>query len=233
MSNIEKTENIHANHRERVRSKVVKYGMQQFHDHEVLELLLFYAIPRVDTNPLAHALLERFGSIDRLFSASIHELVAVPGVGEKVAVLLKTVFEVHNRINRAVPDNMIFKTFDDVGQYFAKQYHGCDTEKALLLLMDKRGGFKRLVDVSDGDDSCAPLRVRDIMTQALSESASVVALAHNHPSGVLVPSYDDKCVTAELENVLLSLQMRFIDHFIVYGDSYIGVKQYQNAFQKQ
>ena len=135
----------HKMHRSRMRERIISSGSENLCDHELLEVLLYYSIPRKDTNALAHALIDHFGSIDKLFRASETELVSVPGIGEYSAVLLKTVFELHSRLNTASAKDKVFGTFEEIGEYFVKLFAGCDVEKCVLILFDKKGRIDRKV----------------------------------------------------------------------------------------
>lgn len=130
--------NPHTRHRERMRARFLDAGAEILQDHELLEMLLYYAIPRRDTNPIAHRLIERFGRLDKLFAASAAELMQVDGIGENAAVLLKTVFECHRRISSACDPNEMFHSFEQIGDYLVKLYTGVETERLMLLLLDKK-----------------------------------------------------------------------------------------------
>ena len=218
--------NPHEKHRSRVRTRVTEYGAATLCDHELLELLLYYAIPRRDTNTLAHTLLDRFGSLDKLFGASVPELTQVPGVGEYTAVLIAAVFECCKRLNRGSSAGRTFHTFEQIGDYLLTLYAGCETEKLTLLLFDKKGRIDRTVVISEGTAELAPVKTKKIVGCAVSTSAVSAALAHNHPSGALAPSYEDKSVTVEVDDLLCSLNIRLIDHYIIADGRYIGVKRH-------
>lgn len=219
----------HALHRSRMRERFLSAGAENLQDHELLELLLYYAIPRRDTNPVAHELLARFGSLDKLFSASVAELTQVGGIGENAAVLIKTVFECHRRINTACDPNETFHSFEQIGEYLVKLYTGVETERLMLILFDKKGRIDRSVVISEGTQELAPVKTKKIVASAVSSSAVYAALVHNHPSGTLAASYEDKSVTLEVGELLGSLDIRLIDHYIIADGNYIGVKH--NCFE--
>ena len=123
----------HALHRTRMRTRFLQAGAETFADHELLELLLYYAIPRRDTNATAHALLEHFGSFDKLFAASVAELTQVGGIGENAAVLLKTVFECYRRLTVLPENETVFHTFEQIGDYLVKLYAGVQTNIRLTV----------------------------------------------------------------------------------------------------
>lgn len=221
--------NPHTRHRERMRTRFLDAGAEILQDHELLEMLLYHAIPRRDTNPIAHRLIERFGRLDKLFAASAAELMQVDGIGENAAVLLKTVFECHRRISSACDPNETFHSFEQIGDYLVKLYTGVETERLMLLLLDKKGRIDRSVVISDGTDDLAPVKTKKIVASAVSSSAAYAVLAHNHPSGTLAASYEDKSMTVEVGELLGSLAVRLIDHYIIADGKYIGIKR--NCFE--
>lgn len=217
---------LHNLHRSRMRAKICTYGTGMLCDHELLEILLFYAIPRRDTNALAHRLLERFCSLDKLFQASIPELQHVCGIGENAAVLMKAVFELHLRLNRSAAEPPVLQTFDEIGSYLLKLYANCDTERLMLFLFDKQGHIERKDVIAEGTAELAAVNMKKILACSVSASAVSAVLAHNHPSGMLQPSYEDKRLTLEVDELLRSLDIRLIDHFILTRDRYLGIKRH-------
>ena len=217
--------NLHQGHRSRMREKLMASNAQQtLCDHELLEILLYYAIPQKDTNPLAHELLAYFGSLDKLFQANTAELMQIGGVGERTAALIKTVFHLHERLNFAVPDEPILQTFEEIGSYFVKLFGRCDSEKSVLLLFDKKGRIDRSVILSEGLGDLAPIKMKKLVASSVSSSAVSAALAHNHPGGTLVASYEDKSATLLAEELLRSLGIRLIEHYIITDGRYFGIK---------
>ncbi len=215
----------HAFHRTRMRTRFLQAGAETLADHELLELLLYYAVPRRDTNATAHELLEHFGTFDKLFAASVSELTQVSGIGENVAVLLKTVFECYRRLTALPETETVFHTFEQIGDYLVKLYAGIQSERLMLLLFDKKGRLDRRVVISDGTHDAAPVKTKKIVASAVSSSAAYAVLAHNHPSGTLAASYEDKRATVEVGELLSSLDIRLIDHYILADGNYIGVKR--------
>lgn len=216
-------ESIHKKHRNRVREKFKRCGGAAFHDHELLEMMLFYSIPRGDTNETAHRLLERFGTLEKITNASIAELEMVDGVGEKTAIYLKMLFEYHYRVLTQVGKGQTFTTYEEIGDYFLKLFTHISVETMMVILFDKKGRITRTLSVATGDFVGARVDMKALIASAISESAHAVAVAHNHPSGVLSPSLDDRFITTEIDNIMRSLSVKFIDHYIVSENGYIGV----------
>lgn len=218
------TQSIHKNHRNRVREKFKRCGGAAFHDHELLEMMLFYCIPRGDTNETAHRLLKEFGTLEKVSSASIPELKMIEGVGEKTAVYLKMLFEYHNRVLTQVGKGQTFITYEEIGNYFMKLFTHISVETMLVILFDKKGRINRTLSVATGDFIEAKVDMKALIGSAISESAGSLAVAHNHPSGVLSPSLDDRFITNRIDEILHAFDIKLIDHYIVSEDGYIGVK---------
>ena len=216
------TANPHAEHRERMRNRLVEYGADIINDHELLELLLFGAIPRVNTNLIAHALIERFGSLPAVLRATIPELTQVDGVGTAAAVLIKTAFELHIRLS-AETEEVVFTTFEDVGELFLHEYAESDIERVMLALFDKRGHNTLCRVISKGSLESAPFDTREMLSFALHPSTAFAAIAHCHPSGLLMPSAADIFATRQAQTAFDSIRVKFIDHYIIADGRYIGI----------
>ena len=215
---------VHEGHRERLRQRFLQVGLQGFEDHTALELLLFYAQPRRDVNETAHLLLNSFGSLERVFSATPEELMTVKGVRKNTAVLLRLVSELAQRsllaeqAPRAVLDSP-----EAVGRYLLPRFMNCRSETVLLLCLD---ATLRAVDcraVGSGDLTSAHLSVRQIVQQALLHDARYAVLAHNHPGGYALPSEEDKAATLRVRDALRQVEVELVDHIIVAGDDFVSL----------
>ena len=182
----------HSGHRSRKRRQFRDHGIDAFADHEVLELLLYYAIPRRDTNPVAHALIDRFGSLNAVLSAPVEELERVPGMGANAALLLKLVPQVYRRARISITENeVILDTTERIGEFFVEQFVAQTSEVMYQLCLDAKGRLLSCRKVCEGDASSVGLNLRKIVENALLCNAVLVTLAHNHPSGVALPSHED------------------------------------------
>lgn len=217
---------IHDGHRQRKRDQFRQHGLDSFADHEVLELLLFYAIPRRDTNPIAHELIHRFGSLEQVLAAPAEELATVPGMGESAATLLKLVPQVTRRARAAtVARERVLDTSERIGAFFVEQFVAEPTEIMYQLCLDAKGRMLGCHRVSEGDASSVNLNMRRIVETALRSNAVLVALAHNHPSGVAFPSQEDKVATRMVQEALETIGIRLVDHIIVADDDFISMRQ--------
>lgn len=224
-NNTQESKNLHEMHRSRMRTRFCTTGAESLQDHELLEVLLYYALPRRDTNALAHEMLKRFGRLDKLFNASLEELIQINGIGERTAILLKTVFECHRRIENTVGPEQELQLYDQIGEYLVKMYTGIQVEQMILLILDKKGHIVRTIQISEGTLDMVAVNKRKIVSSSLSASATFVVLAHNHPSGILVPSFEDKSITMELDELLKTLDIVLLDHFIIADGRYLGIKR--------
>ncbi len=221
---------IHAGHRERLRERFARSGMDDFADHEVLELLLTYAIPRVDVNEQAHRLIERFGSAAGAMDALPEELCEVDGIGPGAAQFMTMLPCVFRRyaLNKCEPGEPM-DTLAKIGEFLHAKYTGITFERVYLLLFDNS---MRLIDcchLDDGAVNCSKVTVRKIAELCLFKHASCAVLAHNHPMGLAIPSGADIEVTRSVENALETVGMMFLEHIIVTENSYAPVLRHQRG----
>ena len=219
---------LHANHRQRMRKRFAQQGgFSGFAEHEVLEYILYLAIPRRDTNPLAHRLIDRFGSLCQVLEASEADILTVEGAGPAVARLLTTMHAANRYYsqNRARAPRA-FQDLEEVAVYLIPQFYGAVTEQVYVLFLDDRNCPIKLQKVTEGTVNEAAMARTQIARLAVQCHATQAVLAHNHPAGAALPSPADLQFTRELANALASLGIRFLDHIIVdkEGD-YISLQQ--------
>ena len=215
---------VHDGHRDRKREQFLRCGAESFADHELLELLLYYAIPQKDTNPIAHALMERFGSLQAVLSAPPEELMETPYIKEKAAVLLRLAPALYQRVLMGGEDReIILDTRERIGEFFRRIFIAHATEVMYLLCLDGKGKKKSLLKLSEGD--VGSVGIRQIMEHALRAKAVMVVLAHNHPSGVALPSHEDQIATRMVGDALDTIGVRLVDHVIVADNDYISMAE--------
>lgn len=210
--------NLHAGHRNRVRQNVLKNGFSQLEEHQLLELLLFYSIPRNDTNALAHKLLDEFGSLGEVFSADINMLRKVEGVGENTALMLSAIGEGHLRANKKVVKKRVFKTTDSVKELAVAALENEKIEKAVLFCFSKDYRLKRQVVICEGDEFSTSLETRKIVSNIMDSGSSFAVIAHNHPIGSNLPSGSDIDSTRAISVLLRNMGYLLADHVIVDSD---------------
>ncbi|HIX66225.1 MAG TPA: DNA repair protein RadC [Candidatus Anaerotruncus excrementipullorum] len=216
---------LHEGHRRRLKERFLKDGLDGFEDHNVLELLLFYAIPQRDTNELAHQLLKRFGSLSGVFNANYQELCQENGVGANVATLLKMVPELARRyLDDQVSAQTVLTTMEQIGDFLRPKFVGRQEEMVYLLCLSNKGGVVGGGFLSKGVVNATVLSAREVVELALRNNASAVVLAHNHPHGLALPSSADIAVTKELQNALEMVKIEFMDHLIFSDDAFISLR---------
>ena len=205
---------IHDGHRDRMRRQLKTSGMDSLSDVQVLEVLLYYAAPRGDTNPTAHALLSRFGTLDSVFSAPESELKKVNGVGDAAAQLIRLVPQVARRclMSRSAQIE-ILDTTSKCGQYLLPYFHGESEEVVYLLCLDAKCKALDCVLIHRGG-----------VKAALDANATSVVLAHNHPSGLALPSPEDRQTTLVLKAALEAVGIVLADHIIVADDDFVSLR---------
>ena len=223
---------IHSGHRQRVKERFQKEGLDNFSDIQVLELLLFYAIPRQDTNPIAHALLDHFGSLPQVLEAPVEELEKVPGVGHNAAMLLSLVPAVGRYyMVRRSQQATILNTIQACGDYLKSVFIGRRTEMVYLLCLDAKCKVLCCRQVAEGSVNSANVPIRRIVEMALAANATSVVLAHNHPSGIAVPSDEDIATTQRVAAALSTVEITLADHIIVADDDYVSLVHSGYRFQ--
>lgn len=216
--------NIHNGHRERIKKRFQEHGLESFEDHSVLELLLFYALPRADVNPLAHALINKFGSLSAVFDAPVEELVKVPGIGANTAEYIKLIPQVSRRylISRASFDE-ILDTPRKAGDYLLPRFYAERDEIVVLICLDAKCKVINCKLLFRGSVNSANVNIRKIVETALIYNATSVILAHNHTSGIAVPSDEDKRTTRRVQDALKAVDVTLADHIIVADDDYVSL----------
>lgn len=229
--------NIHDKHRERMRNEFLAFGIDhRTPEHKVLEMLLFYCIPRKDTNVLAHELINKFGSFSAVLDASPRELMQVKGIGERSAMFLKMIMPVARFYNSSKQgEAKEYDSFDALHRDIADLYSGYTNEVCSIVSLDN--SFKRLgFDIiCEGDLGKVGISVRDVVEIILKRKATAVVLVHNHPSGSAIPSPEDITATEILSKSLASLGVKLIDHLIVVPDDYVSLAvshQFQYLFKR-
>lgn len=215
---------IHKGHRERLKKRFLEDGLDNFTDIQVLELLLFYVIPRKDTNPIAHALLERFGSLAQVLEAPVEELKKVEGIGGEAAAFLHLVPAAgrYYMVDKAM-QSKILNTLEQCDQYLLPYFFGRQVETVFLLCLDAKCKVLCCKEVGEGSVNSAGISVRKIVETALAANATTVVLAHNHPSGIALPSTEDIQTTRRVAAALRSVDIQLADHIVVADDDYVSM----------
>lgn len=212
---------VHDGHRKRLRERFVEHGLTSFNDINSLELLLAYAIPRKDTNELAHKLLDTFGSLRAVFEASHHELLAVEGIGENAAVLISLIPQIYKKASVCEADRIKkCNSTELIVRYLQPRFLNERDEILIMLCLDSGMKVINCVEVARGVVNAVETNSRRITELALKSRATFVALAHNHPDGMSIPSVEDDFFTRQIKAALDSVQIKLIDHIIFAGEEW-------------
>ena len=216
--------NVHKGHRQKVRQRYLANGLEGEPAHNVLELLLFYAIPYKDTNPIAHALIDRFGSLSGVLRAGVPELASVKGMGENAAILLHLVLDVY----KAYADDLLqtgdtMETAEEIVAYMRPKFINSADEKVYVLCFGANGKLLAVRKVAQGDLVGARIDMRAIAAIVLETNAQDVVLRHNHPNGVASPSGDDIETTKQLYAFLNTMHAHLVNHIIVTENGYYSM----------
>lgn len=222
---------IHDGHRSRLKERFLREGLDGFTDFQALELLLFYAVPRRDTNPIAHALIEKFGSLRQVLDAPVERLTEVEFITENAAVLLKLAPAMlrYYQVDKVVNEKPLL-TIQDCGDYLKHFFIGKKNETVYLLSMDAKCKVLSCRKVGEGSVNSANVPIRRVVEIALAEGASTVVLAHNHPSGIAIPSHEDYATTRRLAAALSAVEVVLADHIVVADDDYVSMVQSGHRF---
>ena len=219
---------VHSGHRQRLRERFLRDGLDSLEDHTALELLLCYAIPRKDVNQLAHTLLKEFGSLSAVLEADQAALERVPGMGENAAALLRLIPAMNRRylMDRArAGKKLCLRETAQAGEFFLPYFYGAREEKVYVAFLDEHFRLLACREVFQGGLSYAPVNVRKLVEAALSLRAANLILAHNHPTGHAIPSQEDRDSTLLIRRALEAVQLRLLDHIIVAEDEYVSMEE--------
>ena len=212
----------HDGHKERMRERFIKSGgFIGFSDHEILELLLNYILVRTNTNGIAHDLITTFGSLEAVLDAEPHELVKVPGVGERTAVFIsfqrellrlygQRKFEADNK-KPIFDDKYINAGFF---QYMSTLYAGVDQERCYMMFVDAKGRLSNAEILGEGSSECILINQKKLLKEAIASNAAGVVLVHNHVTGIALPSNADVENTLKIRDSLEVLGIDLVDHFV-------------------
>ena len=217
---------VHDGHRERLKERFRSEGLDGFTEVQVLELLLFYSVPRKDTNEIAHALLEKFGTLAQVLDANPADLEKVPGMGSSSALFLKLLSAAGRRYQISRTESAtILRTLEQCGAYLQPRFFGRKHEAVFLLCLDAKCKVLACKQVGEGSVNSAGVPIRRMVETALSANATMVVLAHNHPSGLALPSADDIQTTKRLAVALDTVEITLIDHLVFSDDDYVSMAQ--------
>lgn len=216
----------HREHRKRVKQEFCDHGMTHFPPHKALEMMLFYAISRRDTNPIAHRLIDRFGSLFNALNAPYELLLEVEGIGPEVATYLKALLsfnqymmvDAYSKIN-------VLETTEQAIDYVRYRFMSDSVECVLLVCLQNNNKVIYSRELARGTLEHVDIVPGDVIKTCLRANAAKAVLAHNHPGGFCNPSQKDKQTTIMLKGLLASVDVELVDHIIVASDGECSMKQ--------
>lgn len=223
----EQKENVHAGHRQRVRKRFAEHGFLGMEDHQILEMVLYYAIPRKDTNLIAHRLINRYGSFSKVCDAPIDILKSDFALSESAAVLLKMIPE----LSKVYSESKLALRYIDKStavEILRPKFIGASSEKIALALSDANDKLIFCDVVSEGSLAATEMPVRRIVDAALRSNAKYAYLAHNHPSELCVPSRCDLDMTRVISATLVSIGVKLVDHIIFTSTEFFSIRSYKH-----
>lgn len=235
MDNSDNRNVSHSGHRQRMKERFLHDGsLDSFSDVNILEMVLFYAIPMKDTNPIAHALLDRFGSIENVFNASYDNLLTVTGVTPNAACLISMIPSLaHTYFDSMTSNVSSIPSVAQAADFLIPKFIGLTTEALYLVALNNRGKILKVEKISQGDTVSTDSNIRKIVSTLLECKATAAIIAHNHPNGLCVPSREDHRVTYEISKVLSSISIRLVDHLIISGKEHFSLasnKKFADCF---
>lgn len=223
-----KPKNVHAGHRQRLRTRFVENGLDSFEDHNALELFLFYAIPNRDVNGLAHDLINEFGSLSAVFDARYEDLCKVKGISEYSASLIKLLPAMARRYEqgKVSANDIIYDEPAKIAEYMSGVYFGVTREEFYVICLDSACRLLKCVKLGSGEVDKVSVSYRNMAEQVFSTNAANVIVVHNHVSGIVAPSSQDIVFTSNLISAMKGVGIRISDHIIMgSGKEYFSMRR--------
>ncbi len=228
---------LHDDHRKRVRKEFLANGFNSdTPPHKIVEMMLFYSIPRVDTNETAHLLMDNFGSISKLIDARPEDIMKVKGAGENTAIFLKFIrFIANYYVNEKHSGTKRFNHIDEICSFLFDKYLGFKNEVIAITSLDNSGGYLGFDIIGEGDIASVGISARQVIEIVIKRNAAAIILSHNHPGGRAIPSNEDLQATAVIADALRRIDVVLLDHIIIVDDDYVSLKsshQYRYIFEQ-
>ena len=211
-------------HRDRLRKKYLQGGYSAFHEYEILEMFLTYAIPRRDTKPIAKELLERFGDLDGVVSATLDELSQVSGIKENSAIFLKLLGDLSKNLYKGEMkrEGVQLKDKSSLLRYLRSEIGFSNREEFRVIFLNNYNMLVGSETLFVGTIDKSAVYPREIVEKVLQYRAKGIIFAHNHPSGNLRPSKQDIAITEHMQEVLEMLDIKLLEHIIITKDGYFS-----------
>lgn len=216
--NIKKS-NPHKDHRKRLKKHFLQEGLSSFPHHNVLELLLFYSLPQKDTNEIAHALIEKFGSFSAVFDANFEDLCTVSGISEHSATLIKLIPEIAAAYSLdKLSAGTDFSNIESATKYLIEYFMPKTTECVVAIFLDSKNSLLHISEISSGIVNMTQVEIRKIAELAFLYNASGFIISHNHPKGKAKASREDVAFTMNTLHTFEKLGINMIEHIVIAGN---------------
>lgn len=229
------SKNIHAGHRNRLKEEIVSADISASKSPvKLLEMLLFYGTPQKDTSPMAHELIETFGSLSGVLEADIDDIVKVSGITKNSASLIKLMLPLlraYTLEKQSAPETL--KNHEEIGEYILSKYFAINKECLSLLCLNHLGKVLSFEIVMSGSIDSVGISIREVVSKVIKSGATAVVIAHNHPGGVALPSSEDVEATRMLKAALSAISVELLDHIIIGDDDYVSMalsQQFSDIF---
>lgn len=217
---------MHDDHRQRMRARIEKNGILSLQDHEILEYLLYPFVPRKDTNPIAHKLIDKFGSFRAVLGADAKALKTVHNMTDKAALFLSTLSDIARKFCADEGEEREkVDTYERAVNYLSAQLKNCENEKIVAIFIDQNGRLKHKCELGTGTETDCRLQVNELVMLTQNFRCNYVYIAHNHPHGMARPSFSDVEFTKWAVAALEVLGVRLLDHIIIAGDEVYSFKK--------
>ncbi len=217
---------VHKDHRQRLRARFLKEGLDGFQPHEVLELLLFYSIPQQNTNPIGHELMNSFGSISSVFDADFKKLIEVNGVKEYSATLIKLIPELcsYYQSDKNKPGEK-YTQLDEIAKFCLSKYMALSEERLSVVMFDGSSCLLGMETLSVGSTTEVQLSIECLAALLFKHGCCDFILVHNHPNGDLRPSSEDLCLTKKVELSMRLINKHLAEHILIAGSNYLPIME--------
>ncbi|KOA18071.1 hypothetical protein CLHOM_35840 [Clostridium homopropionicum DSM 5847] len=217
---------LHNGHRQRLKNRFLQEGLQSFEDHEVLQLILFYAIPYKDTNEIAHKLINKFGSLSKVVEANPKDLEKISGISEHSSILISLFPHfIRKYMADRGKEKLSLDSSKKAGEFACSLYYGISYEVFYVICLDAQHNLLHYEIVHEGTIDEAPIYPRLIVESALRHKAHSIILSHNHPGETMNISESDINATKRIISALAPIEIDVIDHIIIAGNRYISFSE--------
>lgn len=223
-----KLEHNHKGHRQRLKKQMIESDLTSFASHNILETLLFYSIPQVDTNNIAHDLLNHFGSISGVLNATHDQLCSIIGIKDNTALLIKLISEITKRYwieQENVAKQEVFDNISKIAGFLINKYIGYNQEQAFIMYLDDNLRMIACDRLAQGQVNSVNINKRELASKIIKYNATNIIISHNHPFSDTQPSSSDFASTMDLKKFLQAIDVNLIDHIIVSGRKFSSMKQ--------